>query len=847
MLGLAVITMRRRVGVLLGAGAAVAIATVLLMSCGILLQSALETEVPPERLSGASVVVQADPTLGAGGRAGLTVTLPEKTRLDAGLVDHLTTLPGVARVVADRSFDVAVALSNGDPNRGMGDAPTTGHGWSSAVLTPYDLVEGRAPEADTEIVLGLPEASGATVDIGETLRVAGPVTRQIYTVVGVATTSAPVTGTQVFFRDDIAAAMSGTGDRADLLGITTDDGSSPAAVATRVRETLPKDVRVLTGAERGQAEGSAAVSTEDTVAGLTIFGVLAAFVSVFVVSSAFALSVHQRHRELALLRAIGSTRGQVRRLVAAEALAVAVAASVVAAPMSVGFAALERVVFVRAGLLPDGIDLEIGWLPFAAGLVIAVLTTQVAAMASARRASRVRPTEALREAAAPPLRTSWLRVLAGLALAAAGGGVLANSVRGIDSGGADTAAIASLIWMVSAALLGPVLARPFAGLLGIPVALFGQAPGLLARASVRSNPRRVASVAAPVMLTVALAGTILITKATQQQHSVDDSAARTTADLVVRSSDGSPVSWETVLATSGLDEVEAASGTLATSVVAIHDGNPRLVPALAVDPGSIGRVMELDVTHGSLTDLRGNDVAVREGAIDTLGGIGDVAHIHLGDGTPATVHITATYARGLGFADVVVARSLVAGHTTQPQDQTVFVRLHDGADPEAVAGQIEELTAPGSDVQALTRAEYVETLADDAADRNLELYLLLGVVILFCGLAIVNTLAMAIGQRGAEFALLGLLGASRRQIIRMVRTETLILVAFGTAVGALVAAPTVAVLSYSLTGSLTPTAPVSMYAGSGAVLLLIGLLAGNLPARRALRLESSKGRRDQST
>ena len=40
----------------------------------------------------------------------------------------------------------------------------------------------------------------------------------------------------------------------------------------------------------------------------------------------------------------------------------------------------------------------VGWLPFVAGLAAAIVTTQVAAVASARRASRIRPTEALREA-----------------------------------------------------------------------------------------------------------------------------------------------------------------------------------------------------------------------------------------------------------------------------------------------------------------------------------------------------------------------------------------------------------------------------------------------------------------
>ena len=137
------------------------------------------------------------------------------------------------------------------------------------------------------------------------------------------------------------------------------------------------DLRVLTGAKRGDAESPEnAVSREDIVAGLTVFAVLAAFIAIFVVASTFALSVQQRHRELALFRAIGSTPGQVRRMVAGEALIISCLAFVFAAPIGVLVAHLERGLFIRAGMVPDGLHLVVGWLPIACGLVAAVITTQ---------------------------------------------------------------------------------------------------------------------------------------------------------------------------------------------------------------------------------------------------------------------------------------------------------------------------------------------------------------------------------------------------------------------------------------------------------------------------------------
>ena len=203
----------------------------------------------------------------------------------------------------------------------------------------------------------------------------------------------------IFFRSDVARRLSGTGDRADLIALLLAPGADAGVVAKRVRSALAQPgLRVLTGSKRGEAESpEETLSRADTIDGLTVFGVLAAFVAIFVVASTFALSVQQRHREFALFRAIGSTPRQVRKMVAGEALLVSLAAVAIASPISIFAARLLLDFSTRTGMVPEGLQIVIGWRPFAAGLVAAVVTTQLAAFTSARRASRIRPTDALRE------------------------------------------------------------------------------------------------------------------------------------------------------------------------------------------------------------------------------------------------------------------------------------------------------------------------------------------------------------------------------------------------------------------------------------------------------------------
>ena len=134
----------------------------------------------------------------------------------------------------------------------------------------------------------------------------------------------------MFFRHDVAAGLAGHRNRADLIGLVARARRrSDDRRRARPLRLDTQGLRVLTGAKRGEAESPEdALSREDIVAGLTVFALLAAFVAVFVVASTFALSVQQRHRELALFRAIGSTPRQVRRMIAGEALLVSLAAVV---------------------------------------------------------------------------------------------------------------------------------------------------------------------------------------------------------------------------------------------------------------------------------------------------------------------------------------------------------------------------------------------------------------------------------------------------------------------------------------------------------------------------------------
>jgi len=831
-------TLRARTGGILGALVGVSVAVALVVSCGIVLESTLRSELPVERLAAAAVVVDRGQLFGAAGSATDEV-LPERTRIDGRLAGRLGSLPGVARAVPDRTFPTELVDRHGRVLGSGAGGYTPGHGWSSAALGALALTEGRTPRGASEVAVDADLTTSGLVRVGDRVRISTGSGDGRFTIVGIARrpdrqrASAPA----VYFRDDVARRLSGTGDDVELIGIVARPGTDLQALAARIRTVAaPLDLRVLTGSRRGEAESLQGVLDRDGVlSGLGLLAALGTFVAIFVVSSAFALSVQQRHREIALLRAIGATPRQVRRMIAVEALVIAVAGTGVASFLGLAMAMGERRLFVAAGVLPPDSQLLVGWIPIAVGLVAAVATTQLASFASGRRASRVRPIDALRESAIERRSITPVRAVIGLAALAVGVAVFVTTTRDIAGGGGDDAPAAGLVWLLAAVLLGPLLAIPFIWIVGRPLAEISPGPGLLARANARAHLRHLVAVATPLMIAVSLACALLVARATVERATREQASHSLRAEHVLVSSNGGLMP-RVAAATRAVTGVETVVAVSSTSVLVASGGSNPTLPTLAVDGPAFADALDLGVRAGSLAALKGTSVAADSRLARQLGWrTGDRVDLWLGDGTPAALRLVALFDRPLAFGAVVVPRSVVAGHVTDALDDAVLVGVAPGANDRAVAARLSRLAGANDRVDVLDRSAYLQRLDADARKQSLAAYALLGIVVLFSAIAAVNALAVSVSQRARDLELLRLIGATRRQLTRMVRFEVLIVVGFATVVGALTAAPGVMAFSYGETGSLVPAIPAWLWLGLPLTAAMLASVAIAVPLRSALR------------
>ncbi|MFE9566460.1 FtsX-like permease family protein [Streptomyces sp. NPDC006487] len=851
MLRYALQTVRDRKAGFLGAFLALLCAAALVTACGTLLETGLRGTIATERYEGAPVVVSADQNVHTttvkvkkkGDKPKVKTKhkakpVAERAWLPAATADTVRAVPGVERAVPELTFQ-AVPLIKGGPG-GEGAKPSYGHAWSSAPLTPFTLAEGRAPQGGDEVVVDRGLAARAALKPGSALTVQSTGAPKTYTVSGIAAAAGGSLAHQsaLFFGDAEAQRLASREGRVSAIGVLPRAGVDAGELAARIRQALRgTTAQVATGDERGPVEFLDAAGARIKLVSMGgAMGGTSLLVAVLVVVGTFSLSIQQRHRELALLRAIAATPRQLRSMIGREALLVGLAAGVAGALAGLPLAAWLHGRFVDAGVVPVTLERTAGIFPMIAAVGASLLGAWAAARITARRVARVRPAEALAEAAVERSRPTWARLVAGVLLLAAGVVLVAVlSTLRTEPASTPVTFLAVVVLAGAVSLLGPLIVKAAAALLAGPLRLAGPG-GRLATANLRGNATRMASAVTPLTLLIGMACTVLFVSPTLGDAARAQARAGVRAEWVLQGrGPGVPgAAAERIRRTPG---VLAATEIVHTS---IRVGLTKYA-AQGVTPAGLDRTWNPGVTAGSLAGFGGESVAVSEPAADQLGlKPGSPLSLTLGDGTPVTLTVAAVYARGLGFGDVTLPHGLVAAHVDDPLASSLLVA--GPAVREVLASAVREY--PG--VAVLSAAEADGARAErQAAGSEINL-LAMGLVLAFTAIAVANTLAMSTGERLREFAMLRLAGATRRQVRGMLRVEALAVLLMGVVLGSGISLAVLTAFSVGMTGTAAAVVLPLVYGvvvgGAGLVALCSTGFAGRVAMRpRPVDLAAARG------
>ncbi|MEU8211463.1 ABC transporter permease [Micromonospora sp. NPDC049044] len=810
MTSLAARLLRHRSGPATATLLALIVGVLILVAMGTLVESGLRFRAEPRLWATADVIV-ANRTVSHtfrefGDTTTSTVTLPEGGTVDAALVDRIRQVPGVTAVT-------------GDDELVIGSPAAVGHGWDTYTFTGRPIGAGAAPRADDQVLVDtrLGVAPGDRIDL-----VVGGVGRS-YLVSGTTETGSAA----VFFTDAQAARLSAHPGRVDAIGVRM----TPGADLDAVREIASAaGATAYVGKDRGTVEQSEnqAARTLLVEAG-SAFGGYVVLLIVFVVAGTIGLSVRHRRRDLALLRAVAATPGQVRRMLIAEAALLALVGSAIGGPAGLLAARWVHGELVGRGFVPAGFPMVGGLFAVPPAVGTAVLVAVLAALVAARRVTGIKPIEALGEIAVEPRRSGRVRLIAGVLTLAAAGTSGAFTLGAAGSTGALAGAVGMLyLFVIAVALLAPRINAYAARLLTPLLPRVWRVSGYLAAANLRANAQGMATVLIALVLSVGFGGSVWFLQTNLERQTTTQSSTGTLAERVLVAPGGLPA--DAAREIRELPGVRAATGVRRTQVVVRALGGIEPVGAQSVDPAGSTSTMDLDVREGNLADLRAGTVAVSATQASSSGwDVGDKVELWLGDGTPVTLDVVAVYGRGLGFGDVTLAAETVAGHTDGNTVDEVLVRAGPEADSALAAWSAGR---PGAEVvDAATRTRLISTDLALGAWLN---RLLIGVMVGYAALAAATTMVMAALARRRELALLQLVGVTRRQIRAMVQAEQAGLLGTAVLIGATIAALTLSAIVNGLTGSPIPYVPPLGWVAVLGGTTLLALATTVWPVRRLL-------------
>jgi len=756
-------------------------------------------------------------------------------RLDASLAETVGAVEGVDDVALRINGYAQVVGPDGTPVGDVSQAPAFGTNWTTIdELNPYELASGHAPVGDDQIVIDKASAEEAGYAPGDVVTVLTKREPRQFTIAGIATfagADSPAGATAVLFTDAAATELLAEPGQADAIAVTAEPGTSQDELAARIDAAIGgDDVEVLTGSRLIRQEQESLRNDMAPMATIfVVFAFVAVLVGAFIINNTFSITVAQRTREMAMLRAIGASGRQVMRSVLLEAMVIGALASGAGLVSGIGVAAgLRQLMSVLGFDMPDH-PTVINSTAMVSSFALGVIVTVLSAWLPARRAARIAPIAALLEVNVDRSAGSVRRAVVGSMITAGGVAALVTAHGELNMVGLGAVGL-----LGGVAVLAPVLARPVAAVFGVPLRMLGLRGELATRNAAR-NPKRTARTAASLMIGVALVGFMTVFAASAKSslsNSLDTDFAGT--HIVHGGGDSmsgfSPDLADELRSTPGVDVV-----TQSRITPAIIDDKPTMTFS-GFDATTVDEMFRLGAVEGNLDSLGADGIAVSaEKAEENGWSIGTVVPVTF-PGGETTLTVEAIYTAGTDwvgsmFADLDALRANGANEL----DVSVFVAGDEAAITSVAAGY-------GS-ADVLDKDGFLDVVSEEIDTMLMMFYALLMLAVVIALLGIANTLALSIFERTKELGLLRAVGMGRSQIRSAIRWESIIIAVFGTTLGLAIGV----VFGWAIVRVVeadglvdTLTIPAGNLAVVTVIAALAGAVAAVVPARRAARLDVLK-------
>ncbi|KYK11744.1 MULTISPECIES: FtsX-like permease family protein [Streptomyces] len=691
------------------------------------------------------------------------------------------------------SMNVTVVDADNDNVGATSGAPTLAGNWTKNDLRSMEITSGHAPRGPTEAMVDSDTADKHDLKIGDELRTIAQTGDFKAKIVGIASFTVTNPGAAVVYFDTPTAQrqLLGGADRFSQFNVTAASGVTDAQLKQNVTAALDGGSYKVQTAKETSDEGREDVGEFMNVIKYAMLGFagIAFLVGIFLIINTFSMLVAQRTREIGLMRAIGSSRRQVNRSVLVEALFLGIVGSVLGVAAGVGIAVGLMKLMSAAGMNLSTDDLTIKTATPVVGLVLGIVVTVLAAYLPARRAGKISPMAALRDAGTPADgKAGWIRGLIGLVLTGAGAAAL------FTAGAADKASEGSMmlgagivLTLIGFVVIGPLLAGFVVRVISaVLLRAFGPV-GRLAERNALRNPRRTGATGAALMIGLALVACLSVVGSSMVASATSELDKTVGADFIVQGNQRIvPQAEKAMQDTPGLEHVtryKVLDATLTSpDGKTDDDGVTAADPTYAEDVLRVTTAGELSAAYGTDAMSVGSDYAEKHGVQ-----VGDTISVAFKGGETAKLKIAAITSddvaidQGARYISIETMRKYLPAENVPP-NMIMFAKAEEGQADQAYAALKKSLDAYPQ-YQVADQTDYKQELKDQVGQLLNMVYGLLALAIIVAVLGVVNTLALSVVARTREIGLMRAIGLSRRQLRRMIRMESVVIALFGALLG----------------------------------------------------------------
>lgn len=792
-------------------------------------------------------------TMAAAGQVDATISNKTGEAFSESVLDQVTAVDGIVAASGTLERPIPIPADYFDEDPAIPDRITAVtlvgvNPEDYRTLTVVNVVDGRYLEADDEAVAVITEslADATGMALGDTLTLPTPTGTTELTIVGVTSPRLLPGNEELLVSLTEAQRLLDAPGKINVIDANFDsvEEERRTEIETAINSAL--GVSYTIGVLQAGAEILTNIGTAQRI--LNFIGALGLIMGAFIIFNTFRTIIAERRRDIGMIRAIGANRRTVTGMILAEGLIQGTVGTAVGLLLGYGFAVLTLSVVAPIG--QEYLNIQLGSPVITPGLIVGSIVlgvgiTVLAGVIPARAAGRIPPLEALR----PAVGQVTLRRMAGFGFWA-GIVMIALAVIALVSGNGGLIGLGAILFTIGLIMIAPALVNPIANIFGNLLAyIFArQGTAQLAEGNLSRQPSRAAITASTVMIALAIivmAGTVLssitVTFITMLENSLSSDYLLIPPTVAVW---GTNVGAAPELA----EELQAVEGMGAVSTLRFAGTtiNEVAVGLLGIEPEAYSQTSGLTFMEGdpatAFQELENGRALIVNGVLASTAGLSMGDEITLLTPTgEQTYHI-------VGIASDYLNAKTTTAYLSQGNIETDFGRTEDvfyqmnaaeGADLTAVEAGIKDVLTPYPQFKLVSGQAYLEEnigIFDAALSGIYALIIFMAIPAL---IAMVNTLAIGVIERTREIGMLRAVGATRKQVRRIILVEAMILAAIGTAFGLLsgLYLGAMAVQSFAALGfPIDYVFPASSMIATIAAGLIFGALAAIIPARQAARL-----------